>query len=48
MWKPVELLFDSGEYFLVREDKSTTTNLWPDDEIILTTEEIYNGKVMQP
>ena len=48
VWKPVELLFDSGEYFLVREDKSTTTNLWPDDEIILTTEEIYNGKVMQP
>jgi hypothetical protein len=27
-------------------DKSSTKNLWPEDEIILTTGEIFNGKVM--
>lgn len=46
VWKPVEIIYDNGEYFIVKEDKSSTSNLWPDDEIILTTEEIYHGKVM--
>ena len=48
VWKPVELLMDSGDYFLVCEDRSSTNNLWPDDEIILTTETLYDGKVLNP
>ena len=46
VWKPVEILFDSGEFFIVKEDRSSTANLWPDDEIILTSEELFDGKVI--
>ena len=46
VWKPVQILFDSGEFFIVREDRSATTNLWPEDEIILTSEPLFDGKVM--
>ena len=45
-WKPVSILYDNGDSFIVELDKSSTKNLWPEDEIILTTEELYNGKVM--
>jgi len=45
-WKPVTILYDNGDSFIVELDKSSTGNLWPEDEIILTTEEIFNGKVM--
>lgn len=45
-WKPIKILYDNGDSFIVELDKSSTKNLWPEDEIILTTEEIYNGKVM--
>lgn len=45
-WKPIEILYDNGDSFIVVLDKSSTRNLWPEDEIILTTEEIFNGKVM--
>lgn len=45
-WKPITILYDNGDSFIVELDKSSTKNLWPEDEIILTTEEIYNGKVM--
>ena len=45
-WKPITILFDNGDSFIVELDKSSTKNLWPEDEIILTTGEIYNGKVM--
>lgn len=47
VWKPVELLIDSGDFFLVREDRSSTNNLWPDDEIILTSEPLFDGKVLE-
>ena len=45
-WKPVEILCDNGDSFIVKLDKSSTGNLWPEDEIILTTDEIYDRKVM--
>lgn len=45
-WKPIEILFDDGDCFIVKLDKSSTKNLWPDDAVILTTGEMFNGKVM--
>ena len=45
-WKTVTVLYDSGDSFIVALDTASTNNLWPEDEIILTTGEIYNGKVM--
>ena len=45
-WKPIDIIYDDGDSFIVVLDKSSTRNLWPEDEIILTTEEIYNRKVM--
>lgn len=45
-WKEIELLYDNGDSYIVQLDKSSTKNLWPEDEIILTTEDIYDGKVM--
>ncbi len=45
-WKYVDLLHDNGESYVVKLDKSSTDNLWPGDEIILTAEELYDGKVL--
>ncbi len=45
-WKSVNILYDNGESYIVELDKSSTDNLWPDDEIILTKEEMFEGKVM--
>lgn len=45
-WKYVDLLHDNGESYVVKLDMSSTDNLWPGDEIILTAEELYDGKVI--
>ncbi len=45
-WKSIHILTDYGDSYIVELDKSSTSNLWPEDEIILTTEEIFNGKVL--
>lgn len=45
-WKTVDIIYDNGESYIVKLDKSSTKNLWPEDEIILTKEPIFNGKVM--
>lgn len=45
-WKPVEILYEYGDGYVVELDKSSTNNLWPGDEIILTSENITDGKVM--
>ncbi|MBP3313875.1 MAG: hypothetical protein J6K84_04370 [Oscillospiraceae bacterium] len=45
-WKTVEILHDNGENYVVTLDKSSTDHLWPGDEIILTAEDISNGKVV--
>lgn len=46
-WKYVQLLHDNGESYVVKLDKTSTNNLWPGDEIILTAEDLYDGKVVQ-
>lgn len=45
-WKFVDLLHDNGESYVVKLDKSSTDNLWPGDEILITAEELYDGKVV--
>lgn len=45
-WKAIQVLVDDGDNFIVKLDKSSTKNLWPEDEIILTTGELFDGKVM--
>ena len=46
-WKEVEIVYEYGSDYLVRWDNSDTDNLWPKDEIILTSEDIKDGKVME-
>lgn len=46
-WKPVEILCEYGEDYLVAWDSSDTDHLWPKDEMIITAEEITDGKVIQ-
>ena len=45
-WKPVTLLYDDGDSYVVALDKSATDNLWPGDEIIVNAKELYDGKVV--
>lgn len=46
-WKYVELLHDNGESYVVKMDKTSTDNLWPGDEIIVSAQDLYDGKVVQ-
>ena len=46
-WKSVEIIYEAQDYYLVRQDNSNTSNLWAGDEIILTKQEITDGKVME-
>lgn len=46
-WKEVEILYEYGDDYLVRWDSSDTDNLWPGDDILLTSEDIWDGKVME-
>ncbi|MDR0890411.1 MAG: hypothetical protein LBM28_07215 [Oscillospiraceae bacterium] len=46
-WKAVEILYEYGDGYVVKLDQSSTNNLWPEDEVILTSDEIFDGKVMQ-
>ena len=45
-WKPVTILYDNGESYVVELDKSSTNNLWPGDEIIVDAKNLYDGKVV--
>lgn len=45
-WKPVTILYDNGESYVVELDKSSTSNLWPGDEIIVNAKNLYDGKVV--
>ena len=45
-WKRIVILHDNGETYTVQLDRASTQNLWPGDEIILSTDELYNGKVV--
>lgn len=46
-WKTVDILYYGEESIIVRLDRSSTDNLWPEDQIILTDGEIFDGKVIQ-
>jgi len=46
-WKPVNILHDNGESYVVELDKSSTDNLWPGDEIIVGAKHLYEGKVVR-
>ncbi len=46
-WKEVTVLYEYGDSFLVEWDSSDTDHLWPKDELILTSDDITDGKVMQ-
>ena len=45
-WKPVTILHDNGESYVVELDRSSTDNLWPGDEVIVTAKKLYDGKVV--
>lgn len=45
-WKNVTLLYDGGEYYVVQLDKSSTLNLWPEDEILLDTNGLTDGTLV--
>ena len=46
-FKPVNILYEYADGYVVELDKSDTDNLWPEDKIILTSDDIYNGKVLE-
>lgn len=46
-FKPIEIVRENGESYVVRYDPYDTDKLQPGDEIILTSGEIDNGKVMK-
>ena len=45
-WKPITILHDNGESYVVELDKTKTTNLWPGDEVIVNAKNLYDGKVV--
>ncbi len=45
-WKPITILHDNGESYVVELDRSSTANLWPGDEVIVTAKNLYDGKVV--
>ena len=47
LFKPVTLLYDNGDTYVVQEDRSSTGNLWVGDEIIVEARNLYDGKVVK-
>lgn len=45
-WKPITILYENEESYIVKLDKSSIGNLWPGDEILDTTQELSDGKVV--
>ena len=45
-FKPVQILYEGDESYIVAQDQTSTANLWPGDEMIQNEKEIYNGKVV--
>ena len=43
-WKPITILHDTGESYVVTLDTSSTNNLWPGDELIINAKNLYDGK----
>lgn len=47
VFKPVTILYDNGETYVVQEDRSSTDYLWVGNEIIVSARNLYNGKVVK-
>ena len=45
-WKPITILHDTGESYVVTLYTSSTNNLWPGDELIINAKNLYDGKVV--
>ena len=45
-WKPITILHDTGESYVVTLDTSSTNNLWPGDELIINAKNLYDEKVV--
>ena len=45
-WKPITILYDSEESYIVALDQTSTGNLWPGDEIIINARDLFDGKVI--
>ena len=45
-WKTVDKLLEYGDYYLLEWDSSSTDNLWPNDQIIITDKNIRDGTVI--
>lgn len=46
VWKDITILHDNGESYVVELDRTSTTNLWPGDEVIVSAKNLYDGKVV--
>lgn len=46
-WKSIQILHDIGESYIVELDKESTSNLWPEDEIIISGRNLLDGKVVR-
>lgn len=47
LWKDIQLIYDNGDTYIAVLDQSSTGNLWPDDQILLDTQGLYDGKVVE-
>ncbi len=47
VWKPISILYDNGESYVVEQDRTSTKNLWLGDEIIVGSKNLYDGKVVR-
>ncbi len=47
VWKDVQLIYDTGDNYIAALDQSSTQNLWPEDRILLDTENLFDGKVVE-
>ncbi|MDD3164822.1 MAG: HlyD family efflux transporter periplasmic adaptor subunit [Oscillospiraceae bacterium] len=45
-WKPITILYETDDAYIVAQDKSSTKNLWPGDEILINATDLYDGKVV--
>ena len=46
-WKPITILGDTGDHYIVENNRSDTDHLWPGDEIIVNGKGLEDGKVVK-
>ena len=47
VFKPVHIIYDNEDSYVVEEDRSSTKNLWAGDEMIVSARNLYDGKVVK-